>query len=203
MKMLCRTTGPFMLYNSASGIEIDSIGIGITKAGGWASNQINQGQLEILSSGLADEVMNEEVQDVFAQFDGDIEATIEYFETSYPWGEEYPQELRTKAELDSVVKQIMRNRAQLDADKAKADEAEKAKMEADEAEKAKMEADEAEKAKMEADAKAKADEAEKAEIKAQMKADAQAEKDAKAKAKADAKAAAKAEKDATTAPKTE
>ena len=113
MKMLCRTTGEFMLYNSAADIEIGSIGIGVTTAGGWTSNQINQGQLQILSSGLADGVTNEEVQDVFNQFEGNVEATVEYFETSYPWGEDYPEGPRTKPELDSVVKQITRSRAQV------------------------------------------------------------------------------------------
>ena len=185
MKMLCRTTGPFMLYSSAFGIEIDSTGIGVTKSGPWASNQINQGQLEILSSGLADEVMNEEVQEVFKQFEGNIEATVEYFEVSYPWGEDYPESPRTGAELDSVVKQILRSRKRADEEKAAKDEADKAKAEADEADKVKAEADKAE-----ADAKAEKD------AKDKVKADAKAEKDAKA-------AAAKAEKDAKAAAKTE
>ena len=108
MKMLCRTTGEFMLYSAVSGIQVESTGIGITKAGPWTSNQINQGQLQLLSSGLTDEITDREVQAVFNEFEGDIEATVEYFETSYPWDGEYPEELLIRADLDSVIDQIRR-----------------------------------------------------------------------------------------------
>ena len=150
MKMLCRTTGQFMLFNSRLGVEIDPGGIGLTTSGAWSDMQINQGQLQILSSGLSDEVMDDEVQDVFNQFEHDIEATVEYFEMSYPWDGEYPERVQTKEELDSVVKQIQRSRAE--AEKEVAEKAEKyaADREAAEKEAAEREAAAVEKAAEEA-----------------------------------------------------
>ena len=155
MKMLCRTTGEFMLYSALSGIQIESTGIGITRAGQWTSNQINQGQLQVLSSGLTDELTDREVQAVFNEFEGDIEATVEYFETSYPWDGEYPEELLIKTDLDSVIDQIRRHRE------------EQIKVDMGAEEKAKVEAEE--KAKVEAEEKAKAEAEEKAEAKKSAK----------------------------------
>ena len=121
MKMLARTTGNFQLYNHRLGVSVPEDGVGVVTACGWVDTQINQGQLQILSGPLSDEVTSEMVEDVFCQFERDEEATVEYFQESHPFEGELPHRNKPSVELDSVTKQIQRFRA------AKTKEAEGAK----------------------------------------------------------------------------
>lgn len=111
MKLLAQTTGNFMLFNTKIGVEVPEEGIGLVVASQWVAAQINQGQLQILSSGLSDDVTSEEVQDVFNQFERKIEPTVEYFEESHPYKGPPVQIGAPHAELDSVLKQIARERS--------------------------------------------------------------------------------------------
>ena len=110
MKMIARTTGPFQLFNYRLGVSVPEEGVGLVMASGWVDRQINQGQLQILSGPLSDDVTPEMVDDVFCQFEQDVEATVEYFQESHPFEGEMPRPDTPQVELDSVAKQIQRYR---------------------------------------------------------------------------------------------